>query len=344
MPHAWLLAGPRGIGKATLAYRFARFALAESAAAAANARQAGLFGGPAGPPPDTLALDAQHPVFRRVAAGGHPDLFTLERGLIHPDTRKPTNEIVVPHVRRVNEQLRLTPVEGGWRVAVVDEAEAMNANAANAFLKLLEEPPPKALILLVSHAPGRLLPTIRSRCRLLRLPPLSDSRVGELLARYRPDLDAEARATLVRLGEGSIGRALDMEGRGGAELYGRVLGLLDRLPRLDVAAVHRFADEMAGRTGAGSTEEAAAGFRTTIELLSDWTARVVRYAATGELAVAWQGETPLAARVAPGGPQPWLAAGDRLRQLASATEGINLDRRQALVAAFLALESAAQAA
>lgn len=344
MPHAWLIAGPRGIGKATLAYRFARFALAEAAAAVSNAGQSGLFGGPAGPPPDTIALDAQHPVFRRVAAGGHPDLFTLERGLMHPDTRKPTNEIVVPHVRRVNEQLRLTPVEGGWRVCVVDEAEAMNANAANAFLKLLEEPPPKALILMVSHAPGRLLPTIRSRCRLLRLPPLSDAQVGELLARYRPGLDADARATLVRLGEGSIGRALDMEARGGVELYGELLGLLGKLPKLDVAAVHKFAEQMAGRAGAGSTEEAAAGFRTTLELLSDWIARVVKFAATGEMAPAWQTEKSLAERLIPNGPQPWLGAGERLRQLGSATEGVNLHRKQALVAAFLAVESAAQRA
>ena len=141
IPHGWLIAGPRGIGKATLAYRFARFVLAEGVGAESG--QSALFGGPAGPPADTLALDANNPVFRRVAAGGHPDLFTLERGMMHPDTRKPTNEIVVPHVRRVNEQVRLTPVEGGWRVAIVDEAEAMNANAANALLKVLEEPPAK---------------------------------------------------------------------------------------------------------------------------------------------------------------------------------------------------------
>ncbi len=340
IPHAWLLTGPRGVGKATLAYRFARFVLAEGAAASAG--QDALFGGPAGPPPDTLAMDAGAPVFRRVVAAGHPDLFTLERGMMHPETRKPTNEIVVPHVRRVNEQVRLTPVEGGWRVAIIDEAEAMNPSAANALLKLLEEPPARALILLVSHAPGRLLPTIRSRCRVLALPPLSDGDVDALLSRYRPGQTDAERATLVRLGEGSIGRALDLDSRGGAELYAAVMGLLGGLPRLDVPALHKFAEEMAKRPADGTTEDAAAGFRTTVELLSDWTSRLVKLAATGELPAGWQSEAPLGQRLTGTGPLPWLTAGDRVRRLGSATEGVNLDRRQALVAAFLAIEEAAR--
>lgn len=343
IPHGWLITGPRGVGKATLAYRFARFVLAE--AAEANSGQNALFGGPAGPPADTLALDAGHPVFRRVAAGGHPDMFTLERGMMHPDTRKPTNEIVVPHVRRVNEQVRMTPVEGGWRVAIVDEAEAMNTNAANALLKLLEEPPAKALILLVSHAPGRLLPTIRSRCRLLALPALSNDDVDGLLQRYRPDLSAQDRLVLVRLGDGSIGRALELEARGGAELYGELIELLARLPKLDIPAIHAFAEKMARRAAdGGSTEDAAIGFRTTVELLSDWTARLVKLAATGELPAGWNDEAPLAQRLVTRGPGPWLAVSERVRRLGSATEGVNLDRRQALVAAFLAVEEAARGA
>jgi DNA polymerase-3 subunit delta' len=340
MPHAWLFAGPRGIGKATLAYRFARFVLAEGAAAAANADQAALFGGAAGPPPDSIMLDPGHPVFRRVAAGGHPDLFVLERGLMHPDTKRPTNEIVVPHVRRVNEQLRLTPVEGGWRVTVIDEAEAMNSNAANAFLKLLEEPPARALIILISHAPGRLLPTIRSRCRVLALPPLASDEVDSLLGRYRPDLAAEDRATLVRLGEGSVGRAIELEARGGVELYGELLALLGKLPKLDAPALHTFSERMA-RRGADSAEDAAAGFRTTIELLSGWIGRLAKFAATNTMPTGWEPEKPLLSRLGQRGPLPWLAAEDRVKRLGSATEGVNLDRRQALIAAFLAIEQAA---
>ncbi len=336
MPHAWLLAGPRGIGKATLAYRFARFVLNEGANAASA--QSGLFGGAAPAPADTLNLDPDNPIFRRVASGGHPDLFTLERGLVHPDTKKPTQDIVVPHVRRVNEQVRLTPVEGGWRVAVIDEAEAMNSNAANAFLKLLEEPPARALLLLVSHAPGRLLPTIRSRCRVLNLPPLDGSEVDGLLARYRPALDADERATLRRLAGGSVGRALELEERGGAELYGDVMTLLAKLPKLDVPALHSFAEKM-GKAAAGS-DDAAAGFRTVIELLTEWAARLVKFAATGALPPGWEDEMPLLQRLVAQGSSVWLDVVDRIRRLGAATEGVNLDRKQALIAAFLAVESA----
>lgn len=339
MPHAWLIVGPRGIGKATLAYRFARYVFAQGTA---DTAPVGLFGGIVdAAPTETLAIEAAHPIFRRVAASGHPDLFTLERGLMHPDTKKPTNEIVVPHVRRLNEQLRLTPVEGGWRIAVVDEAEALNANAANAFLKLLEEPPARALILLISHAPGRLLPTIRSRCRLLTLPPLGDTDVSALLARYRPSLTDADRTTLVRLGEGSIGRALELEIRGGVELYGEILQLLGHLPKLDVPAVHNFADRMARRSVDG--EDAAAGFRTTIELLADWTARLVKFAVGAMPAAGWEQEKPLLQRLTPRGPLPWLEAGDRIKRLGGATDGLNLDRKQALVAAFFAVEAAAAA-
>src|SRR5262249_23655111 len=157
------------------------------------------FGPVASAPPDAIAVDRGHSVFRRVAAGGHPDLFTLERGMIHPENNRPTNEIVVGHVRRMNEQLRMTPVEGGWRICIIDEAEAMNTASENALLKVLEEPPARSLLLLVSHAPGKLLPTIRSRCRLLMLPPLGDAVVSDLLSRYRPALGSDDRAILTQL-------------------------------------------------------------------------------------------------------------------------------------------------
>src|SRR5690606_21066232 len=207
MPHAWLITGPRGIGKATLAYRFARFVIAGGGGA----------GGLSGVAPESLAIPPNHPVFRRIAAGGHADLLTLAPGMIHPDNGKVTQEIVVDHVRRATEFLLMTAAEGGWRVVIVDEAETMNRNAANALLKVLEEPPPRCLILLASGSPGRLLPTIRSRCRMLALRALEDAHVSSLLARYRPDLGSGERAALIGLAKGSIGRALELADHGGVE-------------------------------------------------------------------------------------------------------------------------------
>ncbi len=164
LPHAILLTGPRGIGKATLAFRFARFLLAERESrrrtrpsrsfSAASARKPGF------------AIDPESGVFRRIAAGGHADLLTVERAW-DPRRRRLRGEIVVEDTREIAAFFRLTAAEEGWRVVIVDGAEEMNRNAANALLKILEEPPDRALLLLVSHNPGRLLPTIRSRCRRL---------------------------------------------------------------------------------------------------------------------------------------------------------------------------------
>lgn len=336
LPHAWLIAGPRGIGKATLAYRFARFALADGAARAEQA--GGLFGG-GGPPPNprTLALSSEHPVFRRVAAEGHADMLTLQPGMPNPNSsppNKPSQEIIVHWVRRAVDLLHRTAAEGGWRVVVIDTAEDMNDSAQNALLKALEEPAPQCLLLLVSNAPGRLLPTIRSRCRMLFVQPLAAATVDQLLQRYRPAVKADERQTLIGLCEGSIGRAMELADRGGAELYRTLLDLLAGLPRLDTGSVHGFADAMS-RKG----EDAQAGFRTALDLMGGIVHRLAKTAA-GERTVL-PAEAQLAARCAGRGAQPWVEAWDRLGRLESAGEGLNLDRKSVLLSAFAAFERAA---
>lgn len=330
LAHAWLLCGPKGVGKATLAYRFARFLLAQGGGA-----DNGLFGGDLRQDEsDGLYVAADDPVFNRIAAGGHADLKAVERRFDEKKNRYKT-EIVVDDVRSIGSFMSLTAAEGGWRVVIIDSADEMNRNAANAVLKVLEEPPARAILLLVSHNPGRLLPTIRSRCRKLALSNLDEDVVTRLLVDRYPDLPPDDAVALARLSGGSIGRALDLEIEGGLELYRDLLGLLESLPRLDVAALHGLAAKL-GRAGGD------AAFQTFANLLLGWLGRMILSASK-----AGQGrggaEESLNNRLAAATPlASWLEVWDKINHLLARTDAINMDRRQMIITIFLALEKAAQ--
>ena len=235
LAHAWLIAGHPGIGKATLAYRMARFVLAHPDPGAPQVRAA-----------TSVHVDAEHPAARRIAAQAHGDLLLLER-TINEKTGKLRQKIQVDDVRRSITFFGSTPAEGGWRVAIVDPVDDLNEEGANALLKILEEPPQRALLLLVSHSAGRVLPTIRSRCRVLSLRPLSAHDVlaaaaaATGLEREDPVLPAAAAVA-----EGSVQRALALLDRDALELRNRVLALLDRLPALDLRALHGLGDRLYG--------------------------------------------------------------------------------------------------
>ena len=327
LPHAWLITGPRGIGKATLAYRFARFVLASNTAEAAP----GLFGDE----PRGLDVDPESGAFRRVAAGGHPDLRSLELGL-NPRTGRPRSEIPVEDVRAAGAFLRMTSAEGGWRIVVADPIDDLSRSAANALLKALEEPPARTLLLLVSHAPGRIPSTIRSRCCRIALHPLPEATVVQLLGRHAPDLAIEDRGALARLAEGSIGRALDLAAGGGLELFRELLDLLSEWPNLDVARVHAFGDRLGQRADSGA-------FRTGTELMTWWLGRVVRSGAEGQLlqeVVA--GEGALTERLLARRPLAhWLGLWEKITRLFAQAEAANLDRKQVVITAFLEYEAVA---
>jgi DNA polymerase-3 subunit delta' len=307
MHHAWLISGKPGIGKATLAYRFARWLLA--------GRPHGTINGA------TLALDPQHKVFRRVAMGTHADLLTVERAW-DESLKRSRREIVVDDVRAVGSFLRLTPAEGGWRVVIVDGAETLNRNAANALLKVLEEPPPRAILLLVCDAPGRLPATLRSRCRHLPLPTLAPDVVSTLLEMAQPNRAASERERLVALAEGSIGRALQLaEGDGVAiaELVSEVLGAL---PSVSVARAHNVADAL-GRNDSG--------FATFLELTRSAIAAALGHTLRG---TAEPAQIKLAAL------RPlaeWCDVWHALGRLHDETERFYLDKRQAVVSGIALL-------
>lgn len=333
--HAWLLTGPKGIGKATLAHRFSRWLLSGGAE---DRDQGGLFA----EEPETepgLWTDPADPLFHRIAAGGHPDLLVLQREFDERAKRLRT-EIVAADVRKVAGFLALTAGEGGWRIVIVDGAEYMNRHAANALLKTLEEPPPRAVLLLVCHAPGRLLPTIRSRCRKLALQPLDRDAVVRLVTRYRPDAGEEDAARLASLGEGSVGRALDLHDAGGLALYREMLTLLSTLPKTDVPRLHGIADSIArSRSDTG----AQAAFSVFTDLLIWWIARLVRARATGVLPPELEpGEGEIMARLAAAGSlDQWVEVWEKTTRLFARAESVNLDRKQVLLNAFFALARAA---
>jgi DNA polymerase-3 subunit delta' len=230
MPHAWLIGGPRGIGKATLAYRMARFVFAYPAPTIPAVRKA-----------TTLALPPDAAAVRRVAAQGHPDLL----------------------VRKTIGFFGSTAGEGGWRVCIVDSADELNAAGANALLKILEEPPAESLLLVVSHAPGRLLPTIRSRCRKLVLRPLAPEDVARAVAdtRGRDAADSEIKAAAAA-SDGSVARGLDLLAGTALAVRERVNAMLAALPAVDPRELHALGDAL------GRSDESA--FSAFVDAVRDW--------------------------------------------------------------------------
>jgi DNA polymerase-3 subunit delta' len=307
IPHALLIGGETGIGKATLAYRMARFVLAYPDPAMPAVQKA-----------QSLAVPEDHPTVRRIAGQAHSDLLVLER-VINEKTGKLFTVTRVEDVRRTVPFFGSTAGEGGWRVAIVDPLEDLNRAGENALLKVLEEPPPRALLLLVSHAPGRVLPTIRSRCRTLILRTLAaEDIVRAMGAAIRENGSADETLAAAGAADGSVGRALALLKTDAVELRQQVNGLLDRLPALDPRALHALGDEIAG-----TQAETLAAF---MDAVNAWL--------SARLQSGRQDGARLA-RVA----EVWAAVNNAARE----AEAYNLDRKPLVFSVFGRLAEAARA-
>lgn len=308
--HAWLLTGPEGVGKATLAWRIARFLLAGSDAA-------DLLG-------NSLDIDPTLPRVRQVASLSNPDLLLIRRPYDYK-AKKLKTEITVDEVRRIKGFLSLMATNDSCRVVIVDPADDLNANAANALLKSLEEPPSRTILLLISSAPGRLLPTLRSRCRTLAVQPLEDEPLMKAVAQALTSADSETakplvpvedRAKLISLSDGSVRRALTLYALGGLAIDDKIGAVLKRLPAVDWAAAHQLGDELSGAAN-------EAQYRLFFELLL---ARIARMAKSQQSSAA----------------TAFARAHARIVADMADSDALNLDRKALILAALSHLEAASR--
>lgn len=321
MHHGWLITGPRGVGKATLAWRIARFMLAGKSAT--------------GTSPEQLFMSPDDPVFRRVAALGDPRL-TLIRRPFDPDKKRIKTAITVDEVRKLNGFFHLSAADGGWRVAIVDAADEMNTAAANALLKILEEPPEKTLLILISHQPGRLLPTIRSRCRTLACEKLSENDLSLALDGSGFTMPPDVTA-ISELADGSAGDAITLVQAEGEELYGTIIATLGTIPQMDRGRVLQLADACAGR-GAEAT------YALTRRLIALAMNRMAKQGATGDARPnAAKGEADVFAKLSPtpDAGRRWAELSQTLSSKTAHAVAVNLDPASVILDMFLQIEATA---
>lgn len=311
--HGWLITGPRGVGKASLAWRIARFLLATPVA-----DDGGMFGD-ATLAHDSLDIAPDHPVNRRILALSEPALFLL-RPVWDSDKKRFKQGITVDEARKLKGFFNLSAPDGGRRVVIVDCADDLNNSAANALLKLLEEPPVDATILLVSHQPSRLLPTIRSRCRELRCAALSVHDMARAMTAAGSDT-GDGTGALNELSGGSVGEAVRLTNQDGMQVYSEIVDLFAALPNIDRTKALKLSESAVGK---GKAER----FDLILRLMDLFLVRTARTGVSGPpivQAAKDEGSLMLRLSPAPDAARVWAGLQQDLSQRARHGQAVNLD-------------------
>lgn len=328
--HAWLITGPKGVGKATLAWRIARFLLATP-----EAETGGLFGD-APAEPDSLDISPEHPVARRMLSGAEGGLFVLRRTANDKGDRLRA-QITVDEVRKLKNFFALSAAEGGRRVVIVDAADEMNVSAANALLKVLEEPSAKTYLLLISHQPSRLLPTIRSRCRELRLPPLNPNDLHAALSQAGVEQEAMSEGLLALCG-GSVGEAVRLANLDGVKLYRAILSVIETMPRFDRQKAQVLADMANARGG----EEQRVLLFSLLDLILS---RIARAGVLQNASEVVSGEREVFTRLSPDAhkARKWAEAAQEISERNGHGLAVNLDPAALILDTIFRIQTIAEA-
>ena len=326
--HAWLIHGPRGVGKASLVWSFARFLLAVP-------QDDGSMFAPA--PPKNLHIPLDHPVAHRMTIMSEPRLFLLRRGMNAAKTGLAA-DILVNEVRKLKHFFQMSAADGGRRVAIIDAADELNSQAANALLKILEEPPSGVTFFLVAHQPWRLLPTLRSRCRDLRLAPLPGDDLALAMAQAGAAQSANMYTTLAELASGSVGAAMTLQNQAGLATYARLIALFSAIPGLSRPSALSLCETATGR---GNESH----FELILGLIDIFLARLAKAGAMGyappEAApdearvITMLAPNPLAARV-------WADLAQTLSMRARQGRAVNLDPATLLMDIVIKIDDASR--
>lgn len=321
-PHAMIFSGPNGVGKATFAFRIARFLLSQEASG-------GMFASE-DIPAENFDTPADHPTLRRISSGGHADLMVVGR-VFDEKKGKYTNDIPVDEVRKITPFLRKTSSEGGWRVVIVDEAQHLNRSSQNALLKILEEPPKKTVLILITDQAGRFLPTIRSRCQIYDFKALSTEHMNELAELALPEISASDRSTLVNLSHGQIGEAVRLNEVGGVEIHNDLMDLLKKLPKLSEVETFELSETL------GRDKKT---FPIFTQLLLSFLSEMARHTVRGGLAPSVTDEqrdiTSRLNQIYTA--QDWLIRYDAINRILTDTDRIHLDMKQTVLDIIWTLE------